>query len=196
MESNDLVNNKDFARINLTAIEQVRGDRFSTNYAHSGFNGKNIVLTGRMKISTITIQGETRQSIRLECIYFNTSPKDGKLGTITLSAFSARQLVIGEAEPSNVVEGANQYSERELLELLNDGVHYLRYVATVTVATANFIRENGRVRVEYDQTKPKTGYKYVIAELLDEQKAELDALLASIRPTQPTNPAGQTGQQG
>lgn len=194
METNDFSSNKGFGTINLEAIAQVRGERFNTNFSYSGFNGKNIVLTGRQKITSVTVQGVSRQSIRLECIFFTDSIKDGKLGSITLSAFSARQLIIGETEATNVVEGINQFSEREAVLHLTQDKYYLQFVGVVNVATATFVTENGRTTVSYDPNKPKNGYKYVIAELTDEQKAELKALLASIRPAQPTNPTGQAGQ--
>ena len=200
METNDFSSNKGFGTINLEAIAQVRGERFNTNFSYSGFNGKNIVLTGRQKITSVTVQGVSRQSIRLECIFFTDSIKDGKLGSITLSAFSARQLIIGETEATNVVEGINQFSEREALQFLTKDTHFFRFMSGVSIATANFMTTNGRTTVSYDPSKPKNGYKYVIAELTDEQKAELKTLLASIRPTNPTGQAEQTGsnptQQG
>ena len=70
MEANDFSSQKGFGAINLEAIAQVRGERFNTNFSYSGFNGKNIVLTGRQKITSVTVQGVSRQSIRLECIFF------------------------------------------------------------------------------------------------------------------------------
>ena len=196
MEANDFSSQKGFGSINLDSIAQVRGERFDTNFAYSGFNGKNIVLTGRMKITSVTVQGVTRQSVRFECIYFTDSIAAGKLGSITLSSFNARQLVIGETEATYVVDGINQFSERQAVGHLTDDVHYFMMGNSVTIATANFKTENGRTTVSYDPNKPKSGFRYKIGELMAEQQAELKTLLASIRPAQPTNPAGQTGQAG
>lgn len=148
--------------VDFNAIEALRKDRFTQNFALAGFNGKNIALTGNYSEKSFkSSDGKVTKYVSLECIFAdgNTDFANGKKGTIALSALKSLIRPVDTDAFENAVKDFQECSEKEALAiLLKDGT-YLQHEEDVTCLKPVFNIVDGKQVADYSN-KDNTYKRY------------------------------------
>lgn len=163
LDSNQTNEIKGFTvNLNIQAIANVRQDRIDRNPGASGLNGKNIILTGRMKESSVG----NNHFFYLSCLFFDGDDvANGKHGRITDSVLTRRYCDTQENVYGMhfIVRDAENMSERQILERLMEDRTYLRRINQTTQCLP--IRFEDGQPFYGDHTRTAPVYEYEIATL-------------------------------